>query len=188
MGRLEQILNLKYRGKSNMSIVTALLIFYIVVSNSLTNNLHSHQLTDFVNSNRWVQHVIGSFIMMVIMVKIAGINNGWVALLYTLISYGWFILTTKLNLEWILTIILLLVVGFIYENKIFERENDIHNDESLEEQDKLKIKKKNKLIKKILILSIAGITILGTIFYAKKKTIQYGGNFDPTLFLLGDKN
>lgn len=183
MGFLNKLLNLKSANKSNISMSTALLIFYMMVATVFTGNLYSGQLSEYIKTNRWMQHVVGYITMLLIVSKVAGIKDGYMSLLYSLIAYSWFILTTKLDVHWNLAIIGLLVIGFIYENNMFQKEDDANTDEALDEKDRKRIRHDNKQMKRIIILSIVGITAVGSFLYFNKKQVQYGGNFDISKFM-----
>lgn len=186
---LDKIINLKCNGtKSSMSIVTALLIFYMLVANNFIGNLYSGQLKDYISANRWVQHLIGCITMLLIIIEIGGVTDGYKALFYTIIGYIWFILTTKLDIQWNLAIIGLLIIGFVYEKQMFAKEESSEEDQALEETDKKKIRKGNKDMKRVIFITILTVTVIGTIMYLNKKRAQHGGSFDTLKFFLNAKN
>ncbi len=183
MGNLDKIISLKYLGKSNISISTALLIFYTLIANNFIGDLYAGQLSEFIKNNRYAKHGFGYLTMLLIIMEAGGVTDGWRASFYSLLAYSWFILTTKLDLQWNLAIIGLLIVGFMYENKMFEREKSSQEDQALEEKHRKKIRKENRQMRRIIIVSILTITIIGTVLYFRKKRVQYGGNFDVNKFL-----
>jgi hypothetical protein len=183
MDFIDDILNLTYLGKSNISLAKAILLFYLIIANNHTKELFSGQFTNFIEDNRYAQHVIG-FITMMVMLNIAGgINDAKKNLLYTSLAYGWFTMTTKLDLHWNLLIIALLFSGLIYEFGLVDKEIKSLDDESLEEIDIAKIKKKHNRMKTGIIIAIIFVTLIGTFTYYNKKKVQYGGNFDPMKFI-----
>ena len=185
MGNLDKIINLKCNNQSNMTIITALLIFYLVVANNFIGDLYSGQLKNFIIENRLMKHIIGLITMLLIIVQIGGVHNWLKAIIYSFIAYLWFILTTKLDLHWNLAILGLLVLGFMYEKQMFTKELESNSDEALEEIDKKKIRNRNKRMKRLIVISIISITIIGSILYYNRKMNQYGGSFDDTKFFLG---
>ena len=179
----DKMVNMKYFGNSNISLIKALLFFYVIVSVSFTRNLYSGQLIDLLSTNRFMQHLIGLIAMLIIVVEVANITSPIPALLYTTIGYIWFIFTTKLDLHWNLAILGLLVFGFLYESQLFNNELEIKDDESLNEAEKKKIENKNNKIKTLIMIAIIIITLLGILSYYVKKQEQYGSDFDTMKFM-----
>lgn len=168
----------------NISLSRALLIFYLILASNFTGDLFSKQLITFFDENRFAQHLIGFIMMLVIIMLIGGINDTYTALFYSLIAYAWFILTTKLDIQWNIIIILIMLFGFLYESKINEKDEKIVNDTNLTVEQKEKIISENSNYKNYIILAILATTIIGTIFYTNKKIEQYGGgSFDLITFL-----
>lgn len=171
---------------SSISLSQALLFFYVIIASNFVKHLYSHQLQIFFE-NRWVQHFIGFTIMLVVITNIGKVKKPSLVFIYSLISYFWFLLTTKLDLKWNIAIIGLLILGFMYENKMFDKEIQSKKDESLNKDNINNIEKKNKKIKMLIMISILIVTFLGTIQYINKKQIQYKDNFDPIEFMFKGK-
>lgn len=186
---MNELLNMQFFEpfNSNISMSKALLLFYVIIASNFTKNLYSGQLRDYFENNRIAQHLIGLITMLVVVVNFGGVNNIIPALIYTMFSYIWFILTTKLDLKWNLVILGLMVIGFMYESNMFNKEVESTDDESLEKEDIEIIKNKNNYTKIMIFLSIFIVTLIGTIFYANKKKIQHGGNFDPIQFIIANR-
>lgn len=185
MGMLNNITNLKYDKNSNMTIITALLLFYLIIGNNYTKNLYSGQLDDFIKSNRFVQHLIGFITLLVIIISFAQVRDIKLAVIYAFIGYIWFILTTKMDIQWSLSIFCLLLIGYFYENNMIEKEEEIKNDEILNEMEIKHIKHKNKKMKKVMFISLFALTLVGTGLYLYKKKMQYNNTFSGMKYLLG---
>jgi hypothetical protein len=167
----------------NNSLSKALLFFYLCIAGSYTKDLYSGQLKDFIKDNRLIQHLIGLITMTIIIIEYGNMDicN---SIIYSIISYCWFILTTKLDLHWNLIIIGLLLIGFLYESKLFNKDVQVNNDKVLDDKNKQKILNRNKNIRTIIFISIFGITLIGSYFYYNKKKVQYGGSYNDIQFLL----
>lgn len=185
LNKAKDYFNLNYLGKSNISLSKAILIFYLIIASNFTKDLYSGQLYDFLKTNRYAKHSIGFVTMYVIMTHFAGITDSKKALLYSTFGYLWFVFTTKLDLKWNLIIIGLMIFGAIYESNLIDKEIKSEDDEALEEKDKKKIKAENDNIKMVIAITILVITVIGTISYFNKKTVQYGGNFDTEKYIFG---
>ncbi|AYV78431.1 MAG: hypothetical protein Edafosvirus12_30 [Edafosvirus sp.] len=183
MENLGNVFNITNVDKSSVSLSRALLIFYILIASSFTGGLYSKQLKQYFEESRCAQHLIGFIMMLVVIVIIGGVNDIKPALIYTLIAYVWFILTTKLDLQWNVIIILLMLFGFMYENQMIYKETNSKDDPALTEKEREKIKEQHNKNKTYIVLSIITVTLIGTFLYAEKKTVQYGGNFDAMTYL-----
>ncbi len=178
---INKIFDTKLQSKITLS--KALLLFYLVIGSGYIQNIYSGQLQDFIKNSRYVQHFIGMIIMLILMIDYGGVKKLLPAIVYSILAYIWFILTTKLDVKWNIAIILLMVLGYFYEFKMSKKEVSAKSDQALFKSDKQKIKKNHNSIKNVIIVSILAVTVLGTIQYLSKKKVQYGGNFDPITFL-----
>lgn len=171
-------------GSQNISLLRALLLFYIIIASNFTGGLFSKQLRTFFEESRLAQHLIGFIMMLVIVMLIGGINDTYRAVMYSLIGYIWFILTGKLDIHWNIIIILLLLFGFFYESKLNEKEQNTLKDPNLTEEQKRVVINNNSKYKMYVVLAILSVTVIGTLLYLNKKVDQYGGGkFDLVTFL-----
>ncbi len=186
--KLDRIFNMKAISNKNISMTTALLIFYLIYAQQFTQGLYSGQLTDFLSDNRYAQHAIGYSTMLIIVMEVGGVHYPQAALLYSALAYLWFIMTTKMDLQWSLAMIALLVFAFIYENQMEDKEEQLEKDEAVEDEDLKRIRKAHKKHRTAIGLSLLCITIIGMLMYYNKKKGQYGGHFDMDKFILGGKS
>jgi hypothetical protein len=184
METVDNILNLNYLGKSNISLSKSILLFYLIIANNHTKELFSGQFTQFVQDNRVAQHLIGFLTMVVLLNMVGGVYDTKKNVIYSLLAYTWFTLTTKLDLHWNLLIIALLSFGLFYENTLMDKEIKSLDDESLEEKHLQKIKTRHDKLKTGIAISIMLVTFVGAFTYYNRKQVQYGGGFDPVKFLL----
>lgn len=166
----------------NVSLIKALLLFYLI-HNDYVKGLYSHQLNDLMEENRLIQHLYGYLIMLVIIVDSSKTKDLETILLYTTIGYAWFVFTTKLDIEWNIAIILLLTFGYLYENKMLNKELELEDDQALEDIDKRRIKGRHNKINKLLVWTIVLITIFGTLQYMSRKRMQYGDQFEISKYV-----
>lgn len=168
---------------NSIKMIAVLLLFYVIIASNFTKNLMSKQLTSFFEENRYAQHLIGFIMMLTLIMIVGGVNKIENGILYAVIGYFWFIFTTKLDIQWNIMIIMLLLFGFIYESKLSEKENNIMNDQSLTSVQKEQIIQEHTKYKTYIIIAILSITVIGSTLYAKKKEVQYGGGFNVMQFL-----
>jgi hypothetical protein len=166
------------------SLSKAFLIFYLITTINFTNDLVSKQMKKFLEENRIAKHFLGFITMFVLINTVAGLNDQKQALLYTVLLYTWFIFSTKLDIHWNMIIIALLFLGYLRDNDLEEKHKLIIEDTVLSSEDKSKILEQRKYQNYYLLGGILGVTLLGTVFYSRKKEVQYGGGFDAIRYFL----
>lgn len=185
MEQIDNLLNVKYMKQSSISLSKVVLLFYLLIANNYTGNLLSHQFQDFMNNNRFAQHIVGFITMLVLISIIGGVTDPGTATMYSIIAYLWFIFTTKLDLSWNLLVIGIMILFLLYENTMLDKEVRSETDQALEEQDKEKIKSKHNRLKTLVAFSIIFIIIIGGSLYFNKQVVQHGGNFDGLTYVFG---
>lgn len=171
-------------NSGNFSMAKILLVFYAYIAIGYTDVLMAKQLQEFIRNNRLVQHVFGFIIMVTLITMLEDHIDTRTAIIYATVSYIWFILSTKLDVHWNIIIIILLFLGYMYDNNIKVRNNDILNDPNLSDEKKQELIDENNNTKSCIVWIVSIITIIGTLLYSYKKHCQYGGNYDPILYLL----
>jgi hypothetical protein len=174
-----------FEKSGDLSIVKILLSFFIISSSSVLFPLLSKQMKDMLQNNRIAQHILGILVMMSLVILY---SNGEFCVqrivMYTSICYLAFILSTKMDLQFSLMLVLSFLLVLLYQNTIKNEENNILNNNILTFDEKqIAIKNKKKYY-----LHFTGCTLLivifGTILYSNKKEIQYGGGYSLFNYLL----
>lgn len=166
------------------NILTALLFFYLLIASNFTGGLFSKQLRTYFEESRLAQHIIGFIMLLVIVIIIGNITNIYRAIIYTIIGYIWFIFAGKLDIQWNIIIILLVLFGFLYELQLNNKDKDAINDPNLTQEQKDKIIETNTQYKTYIIVAVLAVTAIGGILYFNKKVGQYGGGqFDLMTYL-----
>lgn len=173
----------------NLSIGKILLIIYIIISSSYCSNIFSNGLKQAIESNRYAQHLILLLLIMSLMILFGnpfntGItsNNTLNVIIMSLLVYGWFILTTKLDLAWNIGIIILLAIYFLYESNSVNELNFILKDNNVQQENKNILLNNFINNQNYILLALFGITLTGTMFYSSEKQVQYGGGFSFSKF------
>lgn len=168
----------------NGSIAKVLLLFYVIIASGYTQDLMGKQLRTYLSQNRIAQHIIAFIMMLVLIMIVGGVTDLRKAGVYTIIGYLWFIVTTKLDIQWNFIIILALLAIFFYENNIDKNEVVVINDENLSSKEIAVIQNNNEYNKTTVVICIITITVIGSLLYLLKKNDQYGsGDFDIVKFV-----
>jgi hypothetical protein len=168
----------------NIFDIRILLILYLTQLSSLTNNTLGKQLKEFVYSNRLIQHIINLvFLFVLISMLDQGMNINSV-LISGVAIYLIYILTTKLDLQFNLIILSLMVIYYFYKREMDKKDNRLISDKDLD------ILIKNNIINidenkyNLMGLGILGILIYCVYIYMNRKSVQYGGGFSYSKFLI----
>jgi small-conductance mechanosensitive channel len=171
--------------KCEMSLGKILLIFYLLASSSSLFPLLSKQWKNELEENRVAQHILGITTILALTILV---SNGRFSVqrifMYTLIGYMWFILSTKLDLQWNIIVMILLVGFLLYQDSNKHKDLKNEDDKNLSNGEKNQIQKKNKQSYIFIIVAIILISMGGTLLYSNKKEGQYGGGYSLTNFLL----
>lgn len=173
-------------GGNQISLVKIILVFYILVGSSLLVPLFSRQWKDTLENNRMAQHMVGLTTMIAL---VALLNNGKLTnvavIIYGLLGYLLFILSTKMDIHWSVIIVILLLVAYMYENSNELRNYQIDTDNALTDDEKKRIKKSNSSWILYISSGIMVVILVSVYLYSQKKMEQYGGGqFDLVKFLL----
>jgi hypothetical protein len=173
----------------NFSVGRIVLLTYVILASQYCSNLFSHGLKEAIESNRMVQHLILIILIMALMIVFGnplGVeftnNQQFNIIIMTLLVYVWFIMTTKLDLGWNVAILIILTIYFLYESKNISDYKLILSDPNLDNLKKKELFDSFDNLQKILLVTIFGVTIAGTLLYVNEKQIQYGGGFSMYRF------
>jgi hypothetical protein len=165
---------------SRISILPVLLLYYISLGG---NRMMPHQMQQLLDTNDYVYHLFNILRLFISVILIGKIEDVRLAIIMTVIGYVWFIGTLKLDLKWNIFVFIVLLFGFVYDLFISERNKAILADKNLSEEDKKKIIKHHSNSRLCLVMSLIGITLIGTVIYAIRKRTQYKDEFNLITFL-----
>ena len=168
----------------NFSIGRIVLLTYVILASSYCTNLFSHGLKEAIENNRMAQHLILLILIMTVMtifgnplgVQITKNEQGNMIIM-SLLVYVWFIMTTKLDLTWNLSILIILTMYFIYESQKVSDYNVMLRDDNLSIEKKKELLDSYNQLQSYVLLVIFGVTLTGTYLYSNEKQVQYGGGF-----------
>jgi hypothetical protein len=174
----------------NFSIGKILLLTYIIIASSYCSDLFSNGLKKAIQENKYAQHIILIILIVTLMfcfgnpfsVQITS-NQHFNVLIMSLLVYVWFIMTTKLDLTWNIGILVLLTIYFLFESKYVSEYNILLKDQVVNLETKNNLINTYMSTQKYLLVSIFGVTLIGTLIYANEKKEQYGGNFNMGDFI-----
>jgi len=165
----EEIFSSSSFAGPHISLARALLFFYVTMSAAFTTNLFPKKFSKFVETNKLAQHVIAYLMLLILVITIGNIINIGKALIYSAIGYLVFLLTTKIDIEFTIMIIILLLFGFVYESKLLEDEETYKADLILTEMEKSKLMDKNYKSKAYIIIAVCIVAVIGYAFYLRRE-------------------
>jgi len=168
----------------NFSIGRVILLTYVILASGYCSSLFSKGLKQAIEDNRMVQHLLLLILIIALMTIIGnplGVepteNQQLNIIISSLIIYVWFILTTKLDLSWNIGVLVLLTIFFLYESKKSSEYKFMLKDLNLTKEKKKELLEHYTSLQKYMLTAIFGVTLIGTLFFAEQKTVQYGGGF-----------
>jgi hypothetical protein len=151
----------------NLSIDKVLLLTFIIISSSYCSNLFSNGLKKALESNKYAQHIVLIILIMSLVILFGNpyktqlsTNHTFNIIIIILLIYVWFILLTKLDLSWFISVMILLAIYFLYENKITLDINSQLSDNLVNNETKIDIVNSFIKINNYVLMSIFGITII----------------------------
>jgi hypothetical protein len=169
----------------DFSLGKILLLFYVLVSSPVLFNLLSKQWKKTLENDRIAQHLLGIMTLLSLTILV---SNGKFSIqrifAYTAIAYMWFIFSTKVDIHFNIIMLGSLLAFYLYQNNLQNDDVIIEEDKLLSKEEKKNLKKNKKNIYFYGTLMILLITLSGTLFYANKKEVQYGGGYSLTNFLI----
>jgi hypothetical protein len=173
-----------------ISIGKVLLLIYLAISSNFLVNLYTKSIKEELKNNKFLQHILLIVLIMSMIIitnsdiRYTTCNNYFMnVVILTVIIYIWFIMMMKMDIGWQLSILLLLLLYFVYDTKKDRDTELLIKDNNLDMNKKIEINKFNTMIENYGILIIFGITAIGTILYDSEKQIQYGGGYNLKTFL-----
>lgn len=161
---------------SNISIMKSLMIIYLIIFTNVISNKISNKIYQRIEKNLIIKHIIGLITIGVILSLLYQLNHKEL-ILYSIVIYFVFLLSTKISSNLIFLAIMVLsgvyFVDYFNQNKL----NDIKSDKSIDAENKEKIinelEKKSKHMTIFYVISV----ILGSLLYDEKKAVQMGGSY-----------
>lgn len=172
----------EYKNKLS-GLIKIILLLYVILSSQSITSLLSKRYTEFIQSNRMIQHLICFITIFTLFTLFIDDMDLSEMLIYSIIGYLLFLLTTKVDIHLNL-IILILGISLLVYLKFVDSKNEIVNtDKILSDFEKNKIVKGNNINTFIAFGGIIIVIIISVLLYSNKKTVQYGGGYDPIKFL-----
>jgi hypothetical protein len=170
-------------NNEKLTLSQALLIFYIIIAGNFTKGLFNKQMITEIENNRMAQHMIAYIMLLVIINSVGGVETIEESVIYSIIGYVWFLFTTKLDLQINVIVVTILLIGYLYENKLKNKENELEKTRILSEEEKREVKNRNNGMRSMIIVGALGTTIMGTYLYGTKQITQHGGGFSINKYL-----
>jgi hypothetical protein len=167
---------------TDVPVIKILLLYYALIASRDIHPLLSKQLKEGLESSRISQHIVGIMTLLIIISFQKELTPK--VIMYTVIGYLWFILSSKMDLHWTVTVLLMMVLGYFYETKLDNKIYLIKNDNIIDTDEKYKLIKDIQIKKYYLYGIIFSTTVFGSWLYSNRKELQYGGKYNLANFLL----
>lgn len=162
------------------SLPKNIFVLYLIISGNFLANLFGCRTQEALGNKMWLKHFLGFMTMFFFVVLVD--NNSkrrgspHTQLLYTLLFYLVFIITTRMDYKWWVVFIVSLAIVYILQ--VYKESDD--TDEKEREQ--------YELYQTYLTYTTAFVILFGFIIYYGRKKLEYGEKFNHYTFLLGKTN
>ncbi len=165
-------------------MASPLFIFYLIISGNYLAQLFGCKVQYILSHSQLMKHIMG-FLTMTFFVVFSDSTMGLqrdtgVKLMYALMLYVWFVLSTKTH--WVFTGLLMLILGVIYIMQVYKSDIDEKN-KSGEMQGRSDMLVKWE--KRLQVMAMV-VTAIGFLVYVGDKSIEYGDNWSWYEFFKGE--
>jgi hypothetical protein len=142
------------------------------------------QLKEYVYSNRLIQHIINiTFLFVLISLADKDISIQNIAI-NSVSVYLIYLLSTKLDLQYNILILLLILFYYFYKRNNESKDKRINEDIDLDNETKKILTLLDNYKNNIFGFGIVISLIYCVYIYSQRKSVQYGGGFSYSKFLL----
>ena len=159
------------------------MIHYLFVFANVISTKINTKLVERIEKNVMIKHIVGLITIGVLLSLVYNSIPLKDLILYSIIIYVVFLLSTKISKNYVLLGLLLLVGVYFLSAESENRIKGIKNDQSINIDEKVKLIKhlegKNNKITYFYIFAV----VIGSLMYDEKKNVQMGGSYDLMKFL-----
>ena len=168
---------------NDISVIKLVMILYLFVFANVISTKINTKLVERIEKNVMVKHIVGLITIGVLLSLVYNSIPLKDLILYSIIIYVVFLLSTKISKNYVLLGLLLLVGVYFLSAESENRIKGIKNDQSINIDEKVKLIKhlegKNNKITYFYIFAV----VIGSLMYDEKKNVQMGGSYDLMKFL-----
>jgi hypothetical protein len=166
----------------DISLIKIIMILYLIVFTNTITMKFSNKILNNINQNILLKHIVGLITISIILSLLYNLE-GKDLIMYSIIIYVVFLLSTKIPTNFVIIFIIILsglyFFNYFNDKKIIQ----INNDSSVNDDLKNNIIQNKKNFNKNITLFTLFIVIGGSLLYENKKINQYGGKFTLNQFL-----
>lgn len=165
-----------------ISIVKILIILYLIVFTNTLTVKFGEKLLYKINENIILKHIIGLITIGIILSLLYSLE-GKDLILYSLLIYFAFLLSTKMSSDLLIIAIVILAGLYFFDYFNDKKINQLNNDNNVSKEIKNNIITNKKNNKRNITLMTLFVVVCGSLIYENKKVGQYGGSFNLDKFL-----
>jgi len=169
------------------SVWKIIVLFYLLTLSAHNNALVGHQLSRYIQSTLIAQHVLAILTMFVLISAVTEVNIKN-RVVYTMICYGLFIMTSKLDLEWTIIIFGAIVACYVHSELKEKQVDDVDHDSSIPSEIKAHFHENAGRYKLLIFALMMILLFYGFNLYNSSKKDEYGDDYNMAKFVFGDPN
>lgn len=168
---------------NDISVVKLIMILYLFVFANVISTKINTKIIDKIEENIMIKHIVGLITIGILLSLVYNSIPLKDLILYSVVIYVVFLLSTKISKNYVLLGLLVLVGVYFLSTETENKIKSIKNDQSININDKVnsikQLESKNNKITYFYIFAV----IAGALMYDEKKNIQMGGSYDLMKFL-----
>ena len=154
-------------------------VLILIISSNYIGTTFPCRFQYLLNNNNWLKHTFGYLTMTFFVILVDPITSGTMKnnLVKAFYLYVWFILLTKTNIYFFISLVIILAVSYLlvlYKKEIIEKNKD----------DKIisTIDTTNQYLNTLFLIG----TVIGVLIYLGEKKLEYKSKFSYYRFFLGN--
>jgi hypothetical protein len=166
-----------------VSITNSLLLLYFFGANKFVYKLMPDKTRNIFESNKYIHHLMSYLTLVAIMSFVLKKKSKKKVILYSLICYIWFLLTLKLSSIYFFSLLVILIMGYVTEILIKDKNYKLKNIPSdvMTDQEKESSITKLKQFRTFFISTALFTTLVGYIYPQDNNTGAMVGGGDSSI-------
>lgn len=165
-----------------ISVVKVLMLLYLLIMTNIMSKNINNKIELIIKNNKYLKHLLGLITLSILLSLIYNLSDTDL-ILYSIVLYFVFLLSTKISSKYIIILLLLLSIIYFYDYFNEKKIKEIKIDTILNENEKNTIIENKKINTRNITISVLSVIICGSLLYENKKINQFGGNFELNNFL-----
>ncbi len=165
-----------------ISVIKVLMLFYLLITMNIMSKNINNKIETIIKDNIYLKHLLGLITVMILLSLIYNLTSTDL-ILYSIILYFVFLLSTKISSKYVIVLLLILAVIYFYDYFNEKKIKEIQIDTILNKNEKNNIIENKKINSRNVTIGTIFVILCCSLLYENKKINQFGGDFELNKFL-----